>query len=231
VASILHRPGPVARLWRQVYEAGYALLCGFVLLLFRPLFGAHRTTAHPRLPRGGFLLCANHASYLDPAFLQLALRRRVTFLMTNDFYRRPAGRWFFALVGAIPMSAGRLGHAGLRRAAAHLKRGHAVALFPEGRLSRDGAIGPAQRGVGYLARRTGAPVLVAAIDGAFRAWPRGARWLRMAPVRVAFGRWMRWTPSAGTPREQEKRFAQSVMAEVVALRRARAPGPQHGRPG
>lgn len=223
MASILHRPGPVARLWRNVYEAGYALLCGFVLLLFRPLFGVHRTTAHPRLPRGGFLLCANHCSYLDPAFLQLALRRRITFLMTNDFYRRPAGRWFFALVGAIPMSAGRLGHAGLRRAAAHLKRGHAVALFPEGRLSRDGQPGPAQRGVGLLARRTGAPVLVAAIHGSFRAWPRGARWLQMTPVSVSTGPWMRWTPSEGSLRDQEKRFAEAVMDEVVKLLGATRP--------
>jgi 1-acyl-sn-glycerol-3-phosphate acyltransferase len=217
MASILHRPGLVARLWRPVYEAGYALLCGFVVLLFRPLFGVHRTTPHPHLPAGGFLLCANHCSYLDPAFLQLVLRRRITFMMTNDFYRRPAGRWFFALVGAIPMSAGRLGHDGLRRAAAHLKRGHAVALFPEGRLSRDGRPGPAQRGVGYLARRTGVPVLVAAIEGSFHAWPRGARWLRTTPVRVTFGRWLRWTPSEGPMREQERRFARGVMDEVVGL--------------
>jgi 1-acyl-sn-glycerol-3-phosphate acyltransferase len=217
LASALNRPGPLGTLWRATYEAGYAFLCGFVLLLFRPLFGVHRLSPHPRLPSGGFLLCANHTSYLDPAFLQLVLRRRVTFMMTNEFYARPAARWFFALVGAIPMSTGRMAHRGIRRAAAHLKRGHAVAIFPEGRLSRDGRPGPPHRGVGTLARRTGAPVLPAGIRGAFDAWPRGARWLRTASVRIVFGSPIRWEPRDGDLRAQERAFAARVMAQIRAL--------------
>ena len=145
LASVLNRPGPLGAFWRPAYEAGYGLLTIVVRLLFRPLFDVRRVGPPPVLPAGGFLLCANHTSYLDPAFLQLVLKRRITFLMTNDFYARPAARWFFALVGAIPMSAGRLGHAGLRRAAAHFKRGHVVALFPEGRLSRDAPECPCSR--------------------------------------------------------------------------------------
>ncbi len=226
LASVLNRPGRLGALWRSAYEAGYMLLCALVLLLFRPLFGVRRVGPPPRLPHGGLLLCANHTSYLDPAFLQLGLRRRVTFLMTNEFYARPAAHWFFALVGAIPMSAGRMGHAGLRRAAAHLKRGHVVALFPEGRLSRDGRPGPAHRGVGFLARRTGALVVPAGIRGAFEVWPRGAGWFRHGSVRVLFGSPLAWSAQPGVePKEQERAFARQVMGRITALVALPAPPP------
>ena len=74
------------------------------------------------------IFCANHASYLDPAFVQIVIRRRVTFVMTNDFYRLPWGRWFFDLVGAIPVGGARLSRTGVRRTIAHVKRGHSVVV-------------------------------------------------------------------------------------------------------
>lgn len=226
LARILNRPGLRGRIWRATYEAGYALLRTLVLIAFRPLFGVRRLGPEPRWPRGGFVVCANHASYLDPAFLQLLVRRRVTFLMTNDFYARPAGRWFFALVGALPMGAGRLGHASLRRATAMLRRGYVVGLFPEGRLSRDGLPGEAHRGIGVLARRGRAPVLPAGIRGAFAVWPRGARWFRSAGVRVLFGSPLHH-PGApkGAEKSADQAFATGLMAEISRLAAA---GPAHG---
>lgn len=224
LVGVLNRPTRLGRLWRGAYEIGYGILKAFTWMAFRPLFGVHRLGPPPAWPTGGFLLCANHTSYLDPAFLQLVVPRRVTFVMTNDFYVIPWGRWFFALVGAVPMGPGRLGHRGLRRAAALLKRGHVVALFPEGRLSRDGTPGEPQRGVGYLARRTGVPVVPVAITGAFEVWPRGARWFRQSRVRLLFGSPRRWERPPGSPptpreaREPERRMAQALMDDVRALR-------------
>lgn len=221
LARALNRPGPWGRAWRAAYEVGYGALRAIVLLLFRPLFGVRRVGPEPRWPAGGFVLCANHTSYLDPAFLQLVVPRRVTFVMTNDFYARPLARWFFVLVGAIPMGPGRMAHRALRRAAALARRGHAVALFPEGRLSRDGAPGDPQRGVGYLARRSRAPILPAAVAGAFQVWPRGARWFRRSDVRILFGERLGWAPGLSAPdgelRQAERVFAGRVMDRIRSL--------------
>jgi 1-acyl-sn-glycerol-3-phosphate acyltransferase len=222
LVATLNRPGPWGRAWRTAYEIGYAAFRSIVLLFFRPLFRIRREGPEPTWPTGGFLLCANHTSYLDPAFVQLAVPRRVTFVMTNAFYERRLARWFFALVGAIPMTAGRMGHGGLRRAAALVRRGHAVALFPEGRLSRDGAPGEPQRGVGMLARLSGVPVIPVGIRGAGRTWPRGARWLRPGNVRVRFGSPLAWegpgTHSRGVERrEGERTFALTLMEQIRAL--------------
>jgi len=170
------------------------------------------------------LVCPNHASYLDPAFVQLLVRRRLTFVMTTEFYEKPWGRWFFRLVGAVPVGSGRQSLAAIRRASALVRRGHAVVVFPEGRLSRDGSVGRMQRGVSIIARRTGAPVYPAGIVGSFAAWPHGARRPVRCHVRVAFGAPLRWSAPPGMPvREAEEQYAGRLRARICALVAAIAP--------
>ena len=216
LAQRLNRPDLLGLLWRPAYEFGYACLRAITALVFGPIFRVHTVGAPPRLPRGGVILCPNHASYLDPAFVQLCLARRVTFVMTNDFYANRWGRWFFQLVGAVPVGRGRLARRGLRRAIALLRRGHAVVVFPEGRLSRDGTMHHAQRGVAIMARRARAPIFPVAIAGSMRAWRRGACRPRRANVRVAFApRPMRWSGEPG--RGAQQAFADAVMRSIEAL--------------
>lgn len=217
LATRLNRPGKVASVWRPAYEFGYGCLRSFVTLIFGPLFRVRRVGPPPLLPEGGVILCPNHASYLDPAFVQLCMSRRVTFVMTNDFYATWWGRWFFALVGAVAVGRGRLARRGLRRAIAHVRRGHAVVVFPEGRLSEDGKPTRAQRGVAILARRSGAPVYPVGIAGSLRAWRKGGRRPRRANVRVAFGRVpMRW--EGPHTKGAQQAFANELLERIYELR-------------
>lgn len=181
----------------------------------------------PKLPSGGFIVCSNHAGYLDPVFIQLVLRRRVRFLMTNDFYRRRWGRWFFRLVGAIPVGSGRLSHEGIQRAAALLQAGYAVGIFPEGRLSTDGALGPGHRGVAVLAQSAGTPLLPLGLVGNREAWPKGERPHR-SHVRASFAPFI--APPAPTPpldREAGRTFAASVMEHIRKARDRAAKDSRH----
>jgi 1-acyl-sn-glycerol-3-phosphate acyltransferase len=218
VAAWLNRPGPIARLWKPAYELGYqALKCG-VGFVCRPLWKVRRVGRRARLPSSGVILCPNHASYLDPAFVQLVVRRRITFVMTEDFYDSPWGRWFYKLVGAVPIGRGRLARRGLRRAMALVRRGHAVVLFPEGRLSTDGHLHPPKRGIGSLARRTGAPVVPVAIAGSLHAWAKGRSMPGRANVRVAFAEPLRYAEDERLGRRHaERAFAERLMGRIAAL--------------
>jgi 1-acyl-sn-glycerol-3-phosphate acyltransferase len=226
--TLLQKRGPVGRFNRFLYEFAYSCLRGVVLMFFRPFFRVRRVGPPPSIPDGPVIFCANHASYLDPAFLQLTIPRRVSFVMTNAFYRRSTVRWFFALVRAIPTEAGPLARDSVRKALAVLERGEAIGLFPEGRLSRDGEMGRGQRGVAYLARLAQAPVVPVGIAGSFRAWPRGARWIRRSDIRLAFGLPLPCpAPEPPQTKEDQQAYANEVVAAIaqaLALARSRAGG-------
>lgn len=217
VSGWLNRPGLIGRIWRPAYEAGYQMFKIGVLFLLAPIFRIRRVGPPGDVSKGGVVYCPNHASYLDPAFVQLVLRRRVTFIMTNDFYARPRARWFFQLVGAVPVGRGRMARKGLRRAMALVRKGNAIVVFPEGRLTRDGGLGRGQRGIGRLARRTGAPVIPVGIAGARHAWGHGMRGPGRASVRVAFGAPLTWDDETADPdrRTAEQAFADRLMGRIA----------------
>lgn len=215
VRRFLNRPGIIQKIWLPCYEFGYACLRAAVAMFCAPFFRQRRIGRDPGYDAGGVIYCPNHESYFDPAFVQLSIKRRVTFVMTNDFYKRALGRWFFLLVGAIPVNGGRLAKTGLRRATALVKAGHAVVIFPEGRLSRDGTRSRGQRGVAILARRSGAPVVPVGIVGSRKAWGYGARMPSRTHVRVAFADEMRWPADKTDPtREEERAFAGELMENI-----------------
>ena len=101
VVSWLNGAAPIRWIWRPAYEFFYACLKCAAAMACGPLFRVRRVGRRAHLPRGGVILCPNYASYLDPAFVQLVVRRRVVFVMTNDFYQLGWARWFFRLVGAV----------------------------------------------------------------------------------------------------------------------------------
>jgi len=213
----LNRPDWRGRLWQTIYAGGYACLKGAVALTFSPFFRVRMVGPPVRLPAtGGVLICPNHTSYLDPAFVQIPIKRRVTYVMTNDFYKSPWGRWFFKLVGAIPVGSPRLARKGLRRAEALLRMGHAVVVFPEGRLSRDDSLSPGQRGIARLALRAGVPVYPLAVCGARRALAPGRLRPTRTHVRMRFARPLSF--EGPRTREGEQAFADDVMDRIARTR-------------
>jgi 1-acyl-sn-glycerol-3-phosphate acyltransferase len=142
----------------------------------------------PRLPRGPILLAPNHCSFMDPVVVQATAWRNISFMMTEVFYRPWPGRWFFALTGAIPVNEGRGNRGALGAAIDALKQGRAVAVFPEGRIARDGMLQRFHPGVAAIAEATGATVVPVGIAGTYEAFPRHARFPRLfSRVTVRYG--------------------------------------------
>src|SRR6185369_13638676 len=94
---------------------------------------------------------------------------------------------FLRGVGCIPIKEDAGDAGAMRMAIEQLKRGRVVVIFPEGSRSPDGALHEVKRGVWLLMMRSGVPVLPAAVEGCFDAWPRSRALPHFFGHRIAVG--------------------------------------------
>ena len=137
------------------------------------------------LPEGSAVLVSNHQSLVDIPLLLTVFPRPVGFISKRELERIPLFGKAMAAAGNIfvergnPQDARRM----FGEAAERLLAGQLLVIFPEGRRTRDGQIGPFKTGAFRLALQTGVPVVPVFINGGYCVLPRGAR--RFRPGRLS----------------------------------------------
>ena len=138
----------------------------FLFAFFRILAAAVyrvRLNGAGNIPDGGALIISNHISYVDAVILQVAFPRKLWFMAVHGPRRRGLPLWFYRISGVIPLSSERAS-GGLRLAMRKMKEGELVCIFPEGQVSRTGALMEIRKGFEVLARRAEVPVVPVFID-------------------------------------------------------------------
>lgn len=164
---------------------------------------------------GPLILAPNHSSHLDAPLvltsLPRELRRDTVTLAASDYF---FDAWWRAAVTALVFNASPLDRTvGSREALPTdlLEQGYHLLIFPEGTRSQDGYVARFRHGAAHLAYEVGLPVVPIAIQGAWRAMPRGQGWPSSGRprVRVAFGQPLHPKPD-GNPTELTRRVEAAV---------------------
>jgi acyl-[acyl-carrier-protein]-phospholipid O-acyltransferase/long-chain-fatty-acid--[acyl-carrier-protein] ligase len=155
---------------------------GFARLIYRV-----SVSGLENLPEGGFLLLPNHITWVDAIVLLLASPRPIRFIIDEGVYRNRILHPVLRAVGCIPITARRAKDA-MRDAAARIRAGEIVCLFPEGELSRSGSLLRLRRGYEIIARQAEAPVVPVWLD---RLWGsifsfKGGRFFSKWPSAVPY---------------------------------------------
>ena len=139
--------------------------------------------------QGPVILAPNHISHIDSVLLGDVVRRPLWFMAMQDMFEMPVIGPFARFFHAFPIERDSADRAALRRAEELLRRGHALVVYPEGRLSPDGELGPILPGAVLLALRTKALIIPVGISGSNRVMHYGLTLPRptLAPVRVHLG--------------------------------------------
>lgn len=140
---------------------------------------------------GSGIVAANHISFLDSFFIPLVIPRRVTYLAKAEYWDSWKTRWFFDLVGQIPVRRhdSAKAQAALEAGRQVLNRGGLLGIYPEGTRSPDGVCYRGKTGVARMALDTRSPVVPVGLIGTREIMSKDAKLPRLrGDVTVRFGR-------------------------------------------
>lgn len=202
---------------RLAYRVLKIVLGGLLRILYRV-----RVEGVERLPAGGpVVLAANHVSFLDSLIIPLVVPRRVTYLAKGEYWESAKTRWFFNMVGQIPVRRGDAAsaEAAIEAGCRVLGAEGALGIYPEGTRSLDGRLYRGRTGVARLAGATGASVVPVGVVGTREIMPKERKLPRLGgSVSITFGEPMRITEDELREDPLAARvFVDAVMFEIMTL--------------
>ena len=147
-------------------------------------FTARQTGKIPR--QGAFILASNHISNLDPVVLGICSVRRLNFLAKIELFKGLLG-FILTRLGAFPVKRGESDFGAMREALRRLKEGRVILIFVEGTRQIGNEPSKAQAGVGFLAMKSGVPIVPVYLQGTNQVLPPGSKFLKRGPVSATFG--------------------------------------------
>ncbi len=135
------------------------------------------------------IFMSNHQGNFDILALLLVVPRKFAWIAKEELFRIPVFGHSMARAGYIPLdrSDGRRALRSMDAAAAKIRNGASVVIFPEGTRTTDGALLPFKRGGFLVAARAGVPIVPVTIDGSLRINPPRRIELHPGIIRVRFG--------------------------------------------
>ncbi len=197
-------------------------LSRIIQMIARDLFHLHVSGLENLPSRGPYILSSNHQSYFDPIILASVLPREI---MENTFalgtseifgegFMRRLARWLRVIVldpdgNLVPA---------MRAGAYGLKQGRVLILYPEGERSIDGTPRIFHKGAAILSIHMHVPIVPIAIDGFYRAWPRGKKFFqKLAPLKMKFGEPTSPPPESEATEAAYEKLTGEVKARVVEM--------------
>ena len=172
----------------------YKLLKAIGRVLFKLYFRLECEGLENIPEKGGFIIAANHASFIDPLVIAVTVPKKTGFMIMESYYKKPLLNWFCSTTFCIPVPERDTESRTLKEAVEYLRAikflngWNPLCIFPEGGRSLDGRLKEAKTGIAFVALKAGVSVIPAGIIGNFKAYSPHHLFPRPYKVSVRYGK-------------------------------------------
>ncbi len=135
------------------------------------------------------VFCFNHVNVLDAHTACAVIPQPFVGLMLAWHFKIPGYGWMMRATHGIPVHPGSAGRTD--ELAAHAKdraaKGLSILAYPEGHRTRDGKVGPYKRGLFFMARSAGMPIVPVAVRGMYEVNRKGSFIIKPGEVSIYVG--------------------------------------------
>jgi len=135
-------------------------------------FNKWRAVVHPDVdPNRQYIFVQNHTNHLDHVMFYNATPHFKQGLELESHFKFPFYGRFMKARGTVPVRKGKSGQTSdlTERIAREIEEGRSILAFPEGTRTTTGRVGEFRKGIFFIARDLGVPVVPVAITGSFDA--------------------------------------------------------------
>ncbi len=141
----------------------------FVAFILSRVIYRYRVVGDDHIPAtGAAIVACNHVSFVDAVLLMAASPRPIRFLMDHQIFKVPVLGWLFRLAKAIPVASHKDDPATYESAFAEARKvlaeGDLLGIFPEGGITKDGALQPFRPGIMKILADSPVPVVPVALQ-------------------------------------------------------------------
>lgn len=159
---------------------------------------------------GPFLICPNHQSFIDPFVVCSAYPYKTlkdTFHVgASEYFQNFITRNLAKFLNVVSIDADTQLLKAMKAGAIGLKNGKILNIYPEGERAFDGKLHPFKKGAVILSTELDLPIVPVAIDGLHKVWARKSKKIKLAKVKMKFGKPMFAKDFADTELSDEENY-------------------------
>ncbi len=168
------------------------------------------------IPDGPVIFMSNHQSNFDILTMLANIPRQIHWIAKKELFEVPVFGASMRRGGYIPLdrSDGRKALKSMENAAAIIRSGKSVVIFPEGTRTRNLQLLPFKRGGFMLAQKAGVPVIPVTINGSGRINPAGRKRLYRGTISVTLHPPV--IPATGVSRNEAETLLMTKVESAIA---------------